>query len=199
MKRLLLAAVAVLALVAPASARDPAFVWPKNSQFSCTGVLVKDEHAYQLRPDEGMLTWCDADLWEGKELRALKTCSLGNRCEIKGVIQGHGAFAWTKINSVRRTAAAASHDADAAETYTCRGLLTVNWTEGVAVRGRDDGTRLIRADDINESCLFEKNSAAGKKILAVCRMGFPCNVKARVDDDASDVYVIQRVYSVTRD
>jgi hypothetical protein len=107
MNKLLLAAVAALALVTPASAKDPAFPpWPKNSQFSCTGVLVKDEYSYRLRPDKGMLPWCwcDADLWEGKEIQVLKTCSLDDRCEIKGVIKGHGAFVWTKIDSVRKVA-----------------------------------------------------------------------------------------------
>src|SRR5262245_46241241 len=70
--------------------------------------------------------------------------------------------------------------AKAADTHTCRGVLTVNWTEGVANGSPDNGGRLIRADEINRSCLFDQNSAAGRKILAVCQMGFPCEVKARV-------------------
>jgi hypothetical protein len=101
MKRLFLAAVAVLALAAPASAKDPAFVWPKNSQFRCTGILMKRD-AYQLHPDKGMLTWCDAELADEEETRVLKTCAPGDRCEIKGIIKGHGAFSGVKIHSVRR-------------------------------------------------------------------------------------------------
>ena len=53
------------------------------------------------------------------------------------------------------------HSPAAAETKVCRGLLTANWTEGVANFTPDDGTRLIRADDINGCCLFSLASAAG--------------------------------------
>jgi|SRR5215471_15666914 len=88
--------------------------------------------------------------------------------------------------------------AKAAENRTCRGVVTANWTEGVANGTPDGGSRLIRADEINSSCLFEQNSVAGKKILAVCRMGFPCEVKALVNGEDSDVYEIVRVYSARR-
>jgi hypothetical protein len=79
--------------------------------------------------------------------------------------------------------------------HTCRGLLTANWTEGVVDDTPDDGSRLIRADQINSSCLFHKNSDIGKTILTACRMGFGCEVKARVNGDASDVNYIVKVYS----
>jgi hypothetical protein len=80
---------------------DPTVVWPKNSQFNCSGILIQDEGTYQLKPDEGMLAWCDAEI-EGKDKgRVLDACTVGDRCEIKGVIRGHGAFGWVKITSVR--------------------------------------------------------------------------------------------------
>jgi hypothetical protein len=80
---------------------DPRLVWPKNSQFNCSGILIQGEGTYQLKPDEGMLVWCDAEI-EGKDKgRILDACTVGNRCEIKGVIRGHGAFLWVKITSVR--------------------------------------------------------------------------------------------------
>ena len=53
----------------------------------------------------------------------------------------------------------------------------------------------MRADNINDSCLFHQNSEAGKKIFAACRMGHSCEVKARVNDEASDVVNIVGVYS----
>jgi hypothetical protein len=85
--------------------------------------------------------------------------------------------------------------AAAEEDRSCRGLLTANWTESVANDAPDDGSRLIRADEINSSCLFQKDSDVGKQILAACRMGFGCEVKARVNGDSSDVYYIVKVYS----
>jgi hypothetical protein len=84
----------------------------------------------------------------------------------------------------------------AAETRVCRGVLTANWTEGVANFTPDNETRLIRADNINESRLFSSASPAGRKIMAVCEMGFGCEVKAQVSSEESDVYVIGQVLSV---
>jgi hypothetical protein len=80
---------------------DRRFAWPKNSQFNCRGILVQDEGTFQLKRDEDMLTWCDADIDEKDKGRVLDTCTVGDRCEIKGVIRGHGAFAWFKVTSVR--------------------------------------------------------------------------------------------------
>jgi hypothetical protein len=82
---------------------DPRFVWPKNSQFNCSGILIQDEGTYQLKPDDGMLTWCDAEIEDKDKSRVLDACTVGERCEIKGVIRGHGNFFWVKITSVRRT------------------------------------------------------------------------------------------------
>jgi hypothetical protein len=86
--------------------------------------------------------------------------------------------------------------ANAAEYRTCRGLVTINWTEGVADGTPDEGSRLIRADDITASCLFNRDSNIGKKILRVCRMGHACKVRIEVDDEPADVYIIKKVYSV---
>jgi hypothetical protein len=90
----------------------------------------------------------------------------------------------------------ASQDVAAEEDRSCRGVLTANWSEGVSDSTPDDGSRLIRADEINNSCLFHKDSDVGREILATCRMGFGCEVKAKVNGDSSDVYYVEKVYSV---
>ena len=83
-----------------------------------------------------------------------------------------------------------------AELKTCRGVLTENWIQGVAVPHPDNGTRLIRGDNINNSCLFVARSIAGKQILRVCRMGFACQAQVALSDDPADVPIIDRVISV---
>jgi hypothetical protein len=83
-----------------------------------------------------------------------------------------------------------------AELKTCRGVLTDNWTEGVVDPHVDNGTRLIRADNINNSCLFHIDSNAGKQILRTCKMGFACKVKVTLRDELADVYIIDKVISV---
>jgi hypothetical protein len=83
-----------------------------------------------------------------------------------------------------------------AETKVCRGLLTANWTEGAANFSPDDGTRLIRADDINGSCLFTLALPAGRKIISVCKMGFACEVKAQLKNEPADVFIIGQVFAV---
>jgi hypothetical protein len=89
-------------------------------------------------------------------------------------------------------------DQDPAQEHdaSCRGVITVNWTEGVSNFTPDNGDRLVRADDINNSCLFHRDTEIGNRILATCRMGHPCEVKARVNSDSADVNYIKRVYSV---
>lgn len=77
----------------------------------------------------------------------------------------------------------------------CRGILAANWSEGSADDAPDDGSRLIRADDITHSCLFHIASDIGTRILGACRMGFPCKVEARVNGVESDAYYILKVYS----
>jgi hypothetical protein len=48
-----------------------------------------------------MLTWCDAEIANRDKGQVLEACTVGDRCEIKGIIMGHGAFGWVKITSVR--------------------------------------------------------------------------------------------------
>jgi hypothetical protein len=90
-----------LAMLAPAKAEDRTLIWPKNSQFTCGGTVTLNEGSYQLNPDSGMLTWCDADLAGKEKDQVLKACPLNTRCQIKGIIEGHGAFGWVKIISAR--------------------------------------------------------------------------------------------------
>ena len=85
---------------ASAAPGDPAPVWPKDSYFTCRGVLSQDEGTHRLAPDQGMLPWCAADIGDRDERRVLKACKLGNACEIKGTIRGRGTFAWAAIASV---------------------------------------------------------------------------------------------------
>jgi hypothetical protein len=87
--------------LAAANKTDPRFVWPRNSQFTCSGVLAQEQGTYRLTPDQGMLTWCDADIDDKDKGRVLDACKLGDRCEIKGTIRGHGTFGWVKITSVK--------------------------------------------------------------------------------------------------
>jgi hypothetical protein len=79
---------------------DPRLVWPKNSQFTCRGVLTQEEGTYRLTPDQNMLTWCDADIGDKDRGRLLDACRLGGRCEIKGIIRGHGVFGWSEISVI---------------------------------------------------------------------------------------------------
>jgi hypothetical protein len=79
--------------------------------------------------------------------------------------------------------------------HVCRGILTANWTEGVADNTPDDGSRLIHTVEINNSCLFHKDTKDRKKIMAACRMGYGCEVRARVNSEDSDVNNIVKLYS----
>jgi hypothetical protein len=102
----------VIFLATLAHAEDAQYTWPNTNRFDCTGTLKlntivvpstsKTEAWYSLEPIKGMKVRCDADI--GPELagRVLKTCSTENRCEIKGTIAGHGAYVWTRIDSVRK-------------------------------------------------------------------------------------------------
>jgi hypothetical protein len=90
----------------------------------------------------------------------------------------------------------ASAIAGEAELKTCRGVLTENWIQGVAVPHPDNGTRLIRGYNIDNSCLFVARSIVGRQILRVCRMGFACQAQVALRDDPADVRIIDRVISV---
>jgi hypothetical protein len=87
--------------LAAANKIEPRFVWPKNSKFTCRGVLVQEQGGYRLSPDQGMLAWCDADIDDQDKNRVLDACKLGDRCEIKGIIRGHGTFHWIGFTSIK--------------------------------------------------------------------------------------------------
>lgn len=91
-----------------ANKTDPRFVWPKNSQFTCRGFLTQEQGVYGLTPDPGMLAWCDADIGHKDKRRVSDACKLGDHCEIKGTIKGHGSFGWAEITSVKAVAGTAS-------------------------------------------------------------------------------------------
>jgi hypothetical protein len=105
MKKLLIALATTVALVGPAAAgpKDPRFIWPKNDQFTCRGELTRDNYqVLQLARNAYNLTWCDAEISGDLEAKVLKICVVGSLCEIKGIIQGHGAFAWVKITKIQQ-------------------------------------------------------------------------------------------------
>ena len=86
-----------------------------------------------------------------------------------------------------------------AETRVCRGIVMDNWTDYVADYTHE--TRLIMPIDsekptVNDACLFSVKSEAGRKILSVCQMGFPCKAKVRLSDEPADVFIISQVLSV---
>jgi uncharacterized protein YecT (DUF1311 family) len=82
--------------------------------------LANEQGTYQLTPDQGMLAWCDADIDDKDKSRVLNTCKLGDHCEIKGIIRGHGAFAWVEITSVIGLAdASAAVPSELDELKTC--------------------------------------------------------------------------------
>jgi hypothetical protein len=93
-----------------AQAEDRTLTWPKNSQFTCSGVLTVQDGELQLNPDPGSKTWCDAS-FNGEQYQVAKSdiakrvkavCAEGDRCQVKGTIEGHGVFYWTKITSVKK-------------------------------------------------------------------------------------------------
>jgi len=88
-----------------------------------------------------------------------------------------------------------------AETKVCRGILMSNWTDDVADYSPRTDDRLIMPinsshSTVNSACLFDAKSQAGKKIMSVCQMGFPCKAKVKLSDEPADVYIIGRVLSV---
>ncbi|EJN15563.1 hypothetical protein PMI42_00855 [Bradyrhizobium sp. YR681] len=89
-------------VLAATSKSDPKFVWPGDNRFTCRGVLAEEQGVLKLTPDQAMLTWCDADIDDKDRGRVLNVCKVGDRCEIKGTIRGHGAFGWVEIKSIVR-------------------------------------------------------------------------------------------------
>jgi hypothetical protein len=78
--------------------------------------------------------------------------------------------------------------------HTCRGIITINGTDQSSLK--EDGSRLVRKDDITASCLFLMDTKEGKQIMNTCRMGYGCIVKAIVNSESSDVNYVLKVYSV---
>jgi hypothetical protein len=99
--------------LAASNKTDPTLVWPKNSRFSCRGVMTAEQGTYRLTPDPGMLAWCDADIGDKDKNRVSNACKLGDHCEIKGMIMGHGTFGWVEITSIM----ALAHAARLPDTY----------------------------------------------------------------------------------
>jgi hypothetical protein len=97
--------------------RATAAVAKMPTSLTCIGVLVHDDSGYRLKPDTGSSSWCDAEIsneygQEGSVSQILSACKVGggtaklplaqsSRCEIKGIVNGHGAFYWVKLSSVR--------------------------------------------------------------------------------------------------
>jgi Bacterial SH3 domain len=159
----LAAAVIGLALVGYSTAAraetktDRRVVWPKNSQFNCSGILIQDEGTYQLKPDEGMLAWCDAEITGKDKGRVLDACTLGDRCEIKGVIRGHGAFGWVKITSVRSL------------KQSC--VVADPTGTPLNVRNRPDGPILGALSNNSEVFITEMTEVGGRKWAKVVGEG----------------------------
>jgi hypothetical protein len=86
-----------------------------------------------------------------------------------------------------------------AETRVCRGILMANWTGGVPDYTPLGDTRLIMpidSESINAACLFDIKSDAGRKIMSVCQMGFPCKATVKLGNEPADVFIIGQVLSV---
>ena len=78
-------------------------VWPKNNRFTCIGELVRDDNGLHLAQNQQSLVWCEiAEISDDNEAKVIKVCTVGDLCEIRGTIHGHGAFLWTKITKVRK-------------------------------------------------------------------------------------------------
>jgi hypothetical protein len=101
MKTFLLAAVALAAILTPATGA------PLSKYQACSGTLVEGDDGYMLKPDAGAGSWCDAIISSGEYIggdnlvpKVLKVCAVGSRCRIKGTFEGHGVFYWNKILEV---------------------------------------------------------------------------------------------------
>jgi hypothetical protein len=130
-----------------------------DAERRCKGILVHDDSGYSLKPDAGSLSWCDAeisnDALRGSVRQILDVCKVGGGCEITGVTNGHGAFYWVKLSSVRSLPSrkftpgdsigwVKSTDIDCHEDDTCD--LKNNYTQagcavfGIPVYNRPNGT-----------------------------------------------------------
>jgi hypothetical protein len=83
-----------------------------NGFYDCHGVLVAADASdggwgSHLAYEPGPGLRCNATLEDefsgnGLLAKVLKACEAGDQCRIKGWIQGHGTYSWTKILSVVR-------------------------------------------------------------------------------------------------
>jgi hypothetical protein len=74
----------------------------KASQF-CKGVLIKKPfNIYGLEPDKDVGPWCDAMLTEQQSKSVLEICSIGERCQIEGVVVKWEEPYWVSINVVKK-------------------------------------------------------------------------------------------------
>jgi hypothetical protein len=92
------------AALSAANKPSPKFVWPKDNRFACRGIMAEEQGVLLLTPDQNMLTWCDAEIGDKDRSRVLNVCKIGDRCEIKGTIRGHGTFGWVEIDTIVRPA-----------------------------------------------------------------------------------------------
>jgi hypothetical protein len=86
----------------------------------CTGTVVEENTVLRLEPEAckqyhlvlkrrlvgcKQAVWCFATLgWDGTSIRerVKAACNVGDRCRVKGLVQGRGAFEWTEITSVKK-------------------------------------------------------------------------------------------------
>jgi Bacterial SH3 domain len=160
------------AAVVGATKTDSRFIWPKNSQFNCSGILIQDEGTYQLKPDEGMLAWGDAEI-EGKDKgRVLDACTVGDRCEIKGVIRGHGAFGWVKITSVRSLKQKKSGGGYTELPKSKKSCVVADPTgTPLNVRNRPNGPILGALSNDSEVFITDMTEVGGRKWAKVVPLG----------------------------
>ena len=100
----------LLPFLLAATAADSKKMLPMRMQ--CTGVLTKGEDGYSLSGTYkgfGSINnvWCNAAFSRDIEPKAHEAlmksaCRVGDRCQIAGVVNGHGAFYWVQVHSVRR-------------------------------------------------------------------------------------------------
>jgi hypothetical protein len=95
----------IISLTAPAMAK-----MPMHAQ--CTGVLTREDSDFSLAGDFtgfGPINnvWCNAQFSHEINLKAHKAisnsnCLAGDKCQVTGIINGHGVFYWIKVNSAKK-------------------------------------------------------------------------------------------------
>lgn len=92
----------VLGFSGSALAGDRTHIWP--GKLTCRGDLIQTEVlTYELKFQElEDNVWCNAMIDHKDESRVLAICKVGDYCEIKGIVDGHGSFYWYKITSIAK-------------------------------------------------------------------------------------------------